>query len=303
MLYGLVQLVDNGSVTEGKPLDAARVALIRDRLGELLLEQTGAFETYDTGVQRVTPAMWWDEAEKKIGNPIQLAWVARCWPNQPLSGTIATFYEISLAAWGIAQRPSELPKWLGKSPKSKAFLRKLALQTGRTEERARVLSANFDDRRKREAEELVQIAAAKFRRAVSLLISHADDELAAAREVVNEPFIDVDAIWRHSRNGSALLEKVETFVASLAETSLAGLAVPRSAGHWKVWETTMGNELISLGVPKSRVLGVFRLVAADPEDERTRISKNLRRSKKNAKVTLKPAAPKKRVSAVRSTRR
>jgi len=80
-------------VTEGRALDAARIAIVRDRLGALLAEQPGAFDTYDTGVQKATPAMWWDEARKVIGNPEFAAWIARFWPDQPLSG-------VSVQGWG-----------------------------------------------------------------------------------------------------------------------------------------------------------------------------------------------------------
>jgi len=114
----------------------------------------------------------------------------------------------------------------------------------------------------------------------------------AAREVIAEPFIDKKAIRQPSRAGQALLTRVERFAVSLAETSIAGFPVPRSAGHWRMWETTMGTELMSLGVPKRRVVKLFSAAGADPEDERTRVSKNLRRSK-SKKVTINSAGKKK----------
>jgi len=108
VLYDRLLMVNNGKVTEGKPLDAARVALVRDRIGRVLLEQPGAFDDYDTEVQHVTPRMWWNKKKKRIGNPILLAWLARHWPSQPLSGRLGAYYEVSIAAWAIAQRRPSL---------------------------------------------------------------------------------------------------------------------------------------------------------------------------------------------------
>ncbi len=181
ILYALVQLVDDGNMTEGRPLDAARVALVRDRLGVLLLEQPGAFEDYDTAVLRVTPNMWWDEKRKRIGNSTMLASLAHSWPDQPLSGKLGAYYAVSITAWTIAQRPSELPHWVGQSPASKALLKKVALQTGRTEEEMKRWALHLDDRKKRAVEELAQGACAKMRRAVLVLVSRAEDELLATR--------------------------------------------------------------------------------------------------------------------------
>jgi hypothetical protein len=183
MLYEWLQLVETGNVTEGKPLDAVRIALVRDRLGALLAEQPGAFDNYDTGVQLATPAMWWDEARKVVGHPEFLAWLARFWPDQPLSGTLGAYYEISITASGIAQRPHERPRWEGVSPESKARLKILAKVTKRDEASLRRMSKNFDDRKYSEAIALVQIAAAKLRAAEVLLSESAEERLGAAREI------------------------------------------------------------------------------------------------------------------------
>lgn len=290
MLYGLVQLVDTGSVTEGRPLDAARIAIVRDRLGALLAEQPGAFETYDTGVQTVTPAAWWDDDRKVINNPEFVAWLARFWPGQPLSGTLGACFEVSIKAWNITQRPSERRRWEGVSPESKAHLKAQAKATKRSEESLRRLSKNFDDRKHCEAVQLVQTAAAKLRAAAELLSESADEKLEAAREIWAAHVIKERATRRPSKEGFLLAERVRQFGASLVEKTFDGLHVPQSAGQWKTWETTVAARLIELGVPKAKVVALFERPTADPEDERTRIRKNLRRrSKKTAATKLSTA--------------
>jgi hypothetical protein len=276
-LYAWVKLVNTGSVTEGRALDAARIAVVRDRLGALLAEQPGAFETYDTGIQTATPAMWWDDSRKVIGSPEFAAWLARFWPDQPLSGTLGAYYEISITARGIAQRPSERPRWEGVSPESKARLKNIAKVTKRDEASLRRLSKNFDDRKHREAIQFVQVAAAKLRAAAALLSESAQERLGTAREIYAADVIDEQAILRASREASLLAEQTRKFGESLVEKSFGGLDVPQSAGQWQAWETSVGEHLLELGVPKARVVALFKRPTADPEHERTRIEKNLRR--------------------------
>jgi hypothetical protein len=283
-------------VTEGQPLDAARIAIVRDRLGALLVEQPGAFDSYDTGVQIATPAMWWDDARKVVGHPEFVAWLARFWPNQPLSRTLGAYYEISITAWGIAQRPNERPRWEGVSPESKAYLKTLAKVTKRNEASLRRLSKNFDDRKHREAVQLVQVAAAKLRAAAALLKASAEDRLGAAHEMYAAHVINEEATRRPAVDAATLAEQVRRFGENLVKKTFGGLAVPQSSGQWKAWETIVGQHLMDLGVPKARVVALFKRPTADPEDERTRIRKNLRRRAKK-KVASKPTQTKKRASA------
>ncbi len=296
MLYDRVQLVDTGSVTEGRPLDAARIAFVRDRLGALLAEQPGAFETYETGAQTATPKLWWDDDRKVITNPEFVAWLARFWPNQPLSGTLGAYYEISITAWGIAQRPAERPRWEGVSPESKAHLNALGKATKRSEASLRRMGKQFDDRKHREAAQLVQVAAAKLRAAAALLSDSAEEQLRAAREMWAAHVINDEATRRPARDASALAERAVQFGASLIERTYEGLDVPQSAGQWKAWETTVGERLVELGIPRARVAALLKPPTADPEDERTRIRKNLRRRAKK-KVVSKPTQTKKRAAA------
>jgi hypothetical protein len=180
-------LVDAGWVTEVNPLDAARTLLICLRLQALLLEQPGAFEVCPTEVQTVTPEMWWDKEHKVVRNPDTLAWVARFWPDQPLSGTIGAYYEVSLAACSIAHRPDERVRWEGIAAQvtanSSAVRNDSADATGQG---MRAMATSFDDRKHREAAQLVQVGAAKLRAAARLLADFAGARLAA--EV--EPFSD-----------------------------------------------------------------------------------------------------------------
>lgn len=283
-------------MTEGKPLDAARIALVRDRLGALLAEQPGAFETYETGVHTATPKLWWDDERKVIANPEFVAWLARFWPHQPLSGTLGAYYQISITAWGIAQRPAERPRWEGVSPESKAHLNALGKATKRSEASLRRMGKKFDDRKHREAAQLVQVAAAKLRAAAVLLSESAEEQLGAAREMWAAHVINEEATRRPARDASALAEQAVQFGASLIERTYEGLDVPQSAGQWKAWETKVGEHLADLGVPKARVVALFKRPTADPEDERTRIKKNLRRRAKE-KVASKPTQTKKRAAA------
>lgn len=298
-LYGWVQLVNTGRVTEGKALDAARIAIVRDRLGALLAEQPGAFDTYDTGLQTATAAAWWDEHRKVIANPGFAAWLARFWPDQPLSGTLGAYYEVSITAWSIAQRPSERSRWEGVSPESKAHLKTQAKATKRSEESLRRIGKNFDDRKHREAVQLVQIAAAKLRAAAELLSQSAEERLGAARETWAAHVIKEQATRRPSRDALLLAERVRKFGESLTEKTFGGFAVPQSAGQWKTWETAVGEHLIELGVPKAKVVALFERPTADPEDERTRIRKNLRRRSKKKAMTKRSTATKRPVKKPR----
>jgi hypothetical protein len=286
MLYGLVQLVDTGSVTQGKPLDAARIALVRDRLGALLAEQPGAFETYDTEVQEgVTPATWWDDERKVIANPTVAGWLARFWPDQPLSRTLGAYCRVADEAWNITQRPTQRRRWEGVSPESKAYLKTQAKLTKRSEESLRRLSKKFDDRKHREAVQLVRTAAAKLRAAAKLLSESAEEKLEADRELWAAHVIKERAARGPSKEAFLLGERVRKFWASLVDKTFDGLSVPQSAGQWNAWETTVALRLIKLGVPKAKVVALFKSPTADPEDERTRIRKNLRRRSKKTSAT------------------
>jgi hypothetical protein len=261
-------LVDAGWVTEVNPLDAARTLLICLRLEALLLEQPGAFEMCSTEVQTVTPEMWWDKEHKVVRNPDTLAWVARFWPDQPLSGTIGAYYEVSLAACSIAHRPDERVRW--ERVEARARANSSAARNGTAAATAQVMEVtarSFDDRKHREAAQLVQVGAAKLRAAARLLADCAEMRLP----VVSAPLAEA------AREAFCLAGRAGSLAASLRETSFGGRAVPQSVGEWRNWETVVGEHLLELGVAKSRVVKLFERLSADPEDERTRISRNLRR--------------------------
>jgi hypothetical protein len=263
-------------VTEVNPLDAARTLLICLRLEALLLEQPGAFEVCTTEIQTVTPTMWWDKEHKVVRNPDTLAWVARFWPDQPLSGTISAYYEVSLAACGIAHRPGERVRW-GRIAANSSAGRNGAHDTA--ERSLRGMVTRFDDRKQREAAQLVQVGAAKLRAAARLLADCADVPVAMVRASLAET----------AREAFCLAGRAGSLAASLRETSFGGRAVPHSVGEWRNWETVVADHLLELGVAKSRVVKVFERPSVDVEDERTRISRNLLRLNKRSAVVSKPS--------------
>lgn len=270
-------------MTEVNPLDAGRTLLICLRLQALLLEQPGAFEVCPTEVQTVTPEMWWDEEHKVVRNPDTLAWVARFWPDQPLSGTIGAYYEVSLAACSIAHRPDERVRW--ERVEARARANSSAARNGTAVATAQVMeitATNFDDRKQREAAQLVQVGAAKLRAAARQLADCADARLA----VVSAPLAEA------AREAFCLAGRAGSLAASLRETSFGGRAVPQSAGEWRNWETVVGEHLVELGVAKSRVVRLFERPSVDPEDERTRIGRNLRRLNKGSAAARRTPKPK-----------
>lgn len=277
-------------MTEVRPLNAARVALIRDRLAALLVEQRGAFKGYDTGLQRVTPRTWWDRRTRSVTNPLMLVAVAKHWPSQPLAARLATFYEISIAALGIAERPLFRSRWAGQAPESLAFVEDTAKRTGRSVEVLQRMGKAFDDRKHRQAEALIQDALAKVRAAETLLIQRAKEEISGMREIWIERVIPKKRIRLLPQSARRAREGLERLFRRLEERSVGGLAVPRTAGPWRSWETAVAAELMSLGVPNARVVHLFRRADADPEDERTRINKNVREALKANSAPTNAAA-------------
>lgn len=273
-------------MTEAKDADPTRVALIRKRFGELLIEEEGASATYATPMGDVRKEQWWgktkpsDECESIVNHQL-LAHLTKYWPVQPRATELGRFYSIATTTLDVSKRDAERRLWEGKTPDSKAYLENLAKQTAQTVEYYKRFAVAFDDRKVVKAAALIQEGLAKFRRASELLDAHAEEQLQYHRLVFRSDLVDEKSILHPSR----LLRAVVTFVearlpASLRNKTPWGLEIPQSKGAWKEFETRAAQRLIELGVDQKRVIQLFSSDAedADPEDERTRISRNLRRA-------------------------
>ncbi|MDX2055678.1 MAG: hypothetical protein SFV15_24965 [Polyangiaceae bacterium] len=266
-------------MTVRSELDGARVALIRDRLGALLVGQPGAFENYKTAVQLVTPWMWCAEDRKTITNPEVVAWLAKhFWPDQPFSRLLADYYAISVAASVVAERPAVRKKlYEGGEWATDIFKR-----TGKTADSLPRLRMVFDDNKQKEAEVLLRGAAANIRGAAELLGKQAEARIISMGEFFAPQVIDEASERLPARAAMFLHSLVEALRESLCEVTFEGLTVPASRGAWKEFETEVAASLRENGIPPKRVVDIFKKVGdeVDPEDERRRIHRNMGRKRK-----------------------
>ena len=262
-------------MTEGTPLDPARVALIRDRLGTFLMEQPGAFETHDIGTRVITREFLWNEDTQAIASPELLSFVARAfWTGQPLAGKLGEFYAISIAAARVAERPRIRELWHGHTEHAQAYLH----FTNSSPEALPIIRSTFSDK-KRDTAELLDDAAAMIRRAAKAL-HELDRESEQQIDVSKLRGISAGQKRQASQDLEGVLVALANVTESLRETTDDGLPLPRSMGEWQQFETTMAMSLLDLGVPSKRVTELFSSDGADPEDERTRIARNVSRARK-----------------------
>ncbi len=262
-------------MTEATPLDPARVALIRDRLGAFLMEQPGAFETHDIGTQVVTREFLWNEDTQTIASPEQLAWLARArWSGQPLAGKLGEFYAVSIAAARVAERPNTRDLWHAHTEHAQTFLE----STKSSPQVLPIIRSAFSDK-KRETAKTLENSAAMIRRAAKAL--HELDQ--ESEQQVDAAVLRGLATGQKRRTAQELedvLLALANVTVSLWETTDEGLPLPRSMAQWEQFETTMAMSLLDLGVQGKRVTELFCSTdAADPEDERMRTARNVSRAR------------------------
>lgn len=269
-----------------KPLDVARIREISERLGTLLVEQPGAFDVYSTETGPIAPEHWWDFSEERVRQYDTVESVASLWPDQPLAGELGTMLWVANAAACFAERPSSL-EMLRRQETDEA---RRAKESGGVSRKPASMRAFLDDRTERKADRLVRDAWAILKRAEVLYREVGEARLAANRAIYREDLVEKDQrkFFVKARKTEQLVLALNVFKDRHVLTVRGQWVVPRTLSEWTRFEGDLGVALAKLGVPKTRILQILSKDGADPEDERTRINRNMRRKRS---TPSKPSAP------------
>jgi hypothetical protein len=172
----------------------------------------------------------------------------------------------------LAESPEKRDRW-----RDRAFQARQARLTGRSEESIAKMAQLPDREDEQEAYQLVKDAAARLRRAKQLYEGAAEWRHAGLREMLKEKYLVKGRLLARAASLDRLVKILSEEFPACGETTTDGERVPATFKEWSEFETDLGQGLLEVGVPKTRIVALLCRPNADPEDERTRILQNLRR--------------------------